>query len=118
MELKNPDDYTDDADIIDKAYDQMQTYKDELPFFMRYKIIIISDGQGAKSGTITSDLNYFLPWKHDKNTYFSIEPEIDTIINGMCLPEVLMNLIRNFILFEDDNGTLLKKLPDTISIIA
>lgn len=111
MELKRPDNYTDDTDLIDDAYGQLETYKNDIPGLLRLnEILIISDGQEAKAGTITSNLNYFVPWKHDKDTKFSTEPEIDTIIKGMCPPETLMDMIRNFVLFEDDNGVLIKKL--------
>ncbi|WP_164999241.1 type I restriction endonuclease subunit R [Methanohalophilus profundi] len=111
VELKRPDEHTDDTDLIEEAYDQFQTYMAEIPGLLRFnEILITSDGQEARSGTITAPLNYFVPWKHDKDTDFSVEPEIDTIINGMLQPEVLMDIVRNFVLFEDENGVLLKKL--------
>ena len=52
LELKN---LADENATIWTAYDQFQTYEDQLPSLFRYnEILVISDGIEARAGTITS----------------------------------------------------------------
>lgn len=61
IELKNPAD--DHADIWN-AYNQIQTYKEEIAdLFVFNEAIVISDGWTARVGSLTANKERFLPWK-------------------------------------------------------
>ena len=59
LELKSPKDES--TDIWD-AYNQLQTYKEELPDLFTYnEALVISDGFTARIGSLTADQERFLP---------------------------------------------------------
>jgi len=99
LELKNLAD--EDADIW-TAYDQFQTYEDQLPSLFRYnEILVISDGIQARAGTITSERIRFMQWKTiDGEKPNKALTEIEILVRGMCKKQRLLDLVRNFIVFE------------------
>ncbi|KKG07780.1 DEAD/DEAH box helicase [Methanosarcina sp. 2.H.A.1B.4] len=115
VELKRPDEENgfEDEEIIWDAYKQFQTYKKEIPALFRYNsFLLISDGQDAMAGTLTSNREWFVPWKTvdgEKVADFKVPP-MEVLLRGMCRPEILLDLIRHFIVFEDDRGRIIKKL--------
>ncbi len=115
IELKRPDEENgfEDDEIIWDAYKQFQTYKNDIPGLFRYNaFMLISDGQDAMVGTLTSNREWFVPWKTidgEKAAEFRVPP-MEVLLRGMCRPEILLNLVRHFIVFEDDRGKVVKKL--------
>lgn len=100
IELKNP---TDENATVQKAFTQLQNYKNAISSLFYYNsILIASDGLDARTGTVSSDFSRFLAWKsrdgfkEDKIT----TPQIETLITGMLKKDVLLDLIRHFIVFE------------------
>ena len=60
FELKN---LAEERADIWTAYDQFQTYMQQLPLFFRYnEILVVSDGIQARAGTITSEKERFMQW--------------------------------------------------------
>jgi len=104
LELKN---LADEKADIWTAYDQFQTYKEQLPSLFRFnEILIISDGIEARAGTITSERERFMQWK----TINGEKPkkgltEIEVLLKGMCDKKRILDIIRNFIVFEKDKET-------------
>ncbi|MFQ3550267.1 MAG: type I restriction endonuclease subunit R, partial [Armatimonadota bacterium] len=101
IELKNP---TDETATIEKAYNQLQNYKQLTPSLFYYNsILIASDGIDAKSGTISSGLSRFNTWKSSDGFKddLNIIPQLETIIKGMLNRHTLLDLIRHFIVFEE-----------------
>ncbi|AKB48563.1 Type I restriction-modification system, restriction subunit R [Methanosarcina sp. Kolksee] len=115
IELKRPDEDSSfgDDEIIWDAYQQFQTYKKDIPGLFRYNaFLLISDGQDAMAGTLTSNREWFIPWKTidgEKVADFKVPP-MEVLLRGMCRPDILLDLIRHFIVFEDDHGKVIKKL--------
>jgi len=107
FELKN---LADEDATIWTAYDQFQTYKDQLPSLFRYnEILVISDGIEARAGTITSEKERFMQWK----TIDGEKPrkgltEIEVLLRGMCDKQRFLDIIRNFVVFEKDKVTTKK----------
>jgi len=100
IELKNP---ADENATVAKAFTQLQNYKDAIPSLFFYNgILVASDGFDAKAGTISSDFSRFAAWKsvdgirEDKTT----TPQIETMIKGMIRKDVLLDLLKQFIVFE------------------
>ena len=61
IELKNPSD--EDA-TIRTAWNQLQTYKAELPaLFAMNEALVVSDGIEARLGSLTAGLEWFKPWR-------------------------------------------------------
>lgn len=100
IELKNASD--ENADIK-SAYNQIQTYKTFIPSLFTYNAIcIISDGLEAKAGTISSDISRFATWKTSDGLKEDsrFKPQLPTLLKGMLNPATLLDLVRNFIVFE------------------
>ncbi len=110
IELKNPAD--DHADIWN-AYNQLQTYKEEIAdLFVFNEALIVSDGWTARVGSLTANKERFLPWKtvtgeDDKPL---LEFQLETMVRGFFKPDLLLDYIRYFILFETDHDNIIKKI--------
>jgi type I restriction enzyme, R subunit len=100
IELKNP---TDTNATVKKAFRQLSNYKNAIPALFHYNsLLIASDGFDARCGTISSGIDRFMAWKSVDGIQESSDttPQIQTMVNGMLRPEVLLDLIRHFIVFE------------------
>ncbi|MCC5848039.1 MAG: type I restriction endonuclease subunit R [Verrucomicrobia bacterium] len=110
VELKNPADQN--ADIW-KAYDQIQTYKEEIgDLFIFNEALIISDGANARIGSLTAAPEWFMPWRTIANEDDKplLEYQLETLIRGFFQPEYLLEYLRFFVLFEQDGDRLIKKI--------
>jgi len=110
IELKNP---ADENATIWSAFNQFQTYKNDIPTIFNYnELLIISDGLDARSGTITSNKDRFMAWKtiRGKREVRGTHPGLDAMLRGMLEKEVLLNLIRHFIVFEKEKTGTFKKM--------
>ena len=112
MELKNPQD---ENATLEKAYNQLQTYKDEIaPLFVFNQLLIISDGIEARVGSLSAQLDRFAPWKvvneKQRSARLSFDDELAAIENGLLEPKRLLDYVRYFVLYEtNNNGDLIKK---------
>ncbi len=110
LELKNPAD--ENADIW-KAYDQIQTYKEQIPDVFQYnELLVISDGSEARLGSLSANSERFMQWRTIDGV--TLDPlgqfnELETLIRGVLAPALLLDYLRFFVLFEDDGG-LVKKV--------
>ncbi len=110
LELKNPAD--EKADIW-KAYDQIQTYKEQIPDVFQYnELLVISDGTEALMGSLSANVERFMAWRTIDG--LTLDPlgqfnELETLVRGVLAPPYLLEFLRFFVLFEDD-GTLVKKI--------
>jgi type I restriction enzyme, R subunit len=104
LELKN---LADENATIWSAYNQFQTYKEQISSLFRFnEILIISDGIEARAGTITSEKERFMQWKTiDGNKLKTRLTEIEVLLKGMCKRERLLDIVRNFIVYEKDKIT-------------
>ena len=100
IELKNP---ADENATVKKAYTQLQNYKNAITNLFFYNgILLASDGLDAKVGSLTAGWSRFMVWKtrdgakEDKVTI----PQMQTVIQGMLRPDVLLDLIKQFTVFE------------------
>lgn len=110
LELKNPADET--ADIW-KAYDQVQTYKAQIPDVFQYnEVLVVSDGSEARMGSLSANAERFMQWRTIDGV--ALDPlgqfnELETLVRGVLAPRYLLDYLRYFVLFEDDGG-LIKKI--------
>jgi type I restriction enzyme, R subunit len=109
IELKNA---ADENATMRKAYDQLQTYKATIPSLFTYNTIcVISDGLECKAGTISAGFSRFMAWKtaDGKKEASRFAPQLDILLKGMMNPNTLLDLVRNFIVFEKSK----KEDPET-----
>ncbi len=111
IELKNP---TDEKATIETAYRQIQTYKQQIPaLFANNEMIVISDGLEARVGTLTSIRERFMPWRTIEGEQLAPPTllRLEVLIRGAFDKRRLLDLIRNYIVFEiDDEGGIAKKM--------
>ncbi|RLB95540.1 MAG: DEAD/DEAH box helicase [Deltaproteobacteria bacterium] len=114
IELKNA---ADEKATIRHAYNQLQTYKDQIPSLFTYnELLIISDGMQARAGTLTSGWDRFMPWRtikgtdlyrepgNEKQSDGVVQPGLETLLKGMLDRDWLLDYCLNFITFEHDGG--------------
>ena len=110
LELKNPADKN--ADIW-SAYQQLQTYKEQIPdLFAFNEALVISDGLSARVGSLTANKERFMAWRtvaHEKDRP-PFEYALETLVKGFFQPELLLDYIRHFVLFEQDGDVMIKKI--------
>jgi type I restriction enzyme, R subunit len=111
LEFKNA---ADENATIWTAFAQLQTYKIEIPsVFIMNTLLVISDGVEARVGTLTAEREWFKPWRTiaGQTLADSHLPEIQVMIEGVLAPRRFLDLVRDFIVFEDDgSGRLVKKM--------
>src|SRR5258708_39614378 len=72
-------------------------------------LLAISDGVEARLGVLGAGWEWFKPWR----TIDGSEPapsSLETLIKGVFDHERLLDLIRHFIVFEQDDSALVKKV--------
>src|SRR5258706_9026718 len=99
IELKDASD--ENADIW-KAFNQIQTYKVEIPsLFTANAIAVISDGLTARVGTISADRERFMPWRSIDGERLSPPTMLELGVGtpGAFEKKRVLHLVRHFILF-------------------
>ena len=102
MELKNA---ADEEATITAAYNQIETYKAQIPsLFIYNELIVISDGLEARAGSLSAGLSRYVAWKsEDGETVAShLVGELEVLLRGMLNKETLLDLVRAFTVFEKD----------------
>lgn len=125
IELKSA---TDENVSIDEAYNQIQTYKKDIPSLFNYNAFcILSDGINAKAGTITANEERFMNWRSiDGETVESLNvPQYEVLIKGMLSKERIVDIIKSFILYQessekeyDEDGNIIGETKSTAKILA
>jgi type I restriction enzyme R subunit len=94
------------------AYDDnVSDYRDAIPHvFEPNGFIILSNGAETKVGTVTSGWEYFSEWKKINSEGEKGVVSLETVIRGMCTKERVLDLVENFIAFQDRPGGLVKLL--------
>ena len=108
IELKNPGD---ENATLDGAFNQLQTYKDQIPSLFRTNAVLVtSDGLHARLGSLTANLERFMPWRTVDGSAVAPKgaPELGTVIKGVFEKARFLTLIRDFTVFADTGSGLVK----------
>jgi len=100
IELKNA---ADENATMRKAFDQLQTYKSTIPSLFTYNAIcVISDGMECKAGSLSAGYSRYMTWKtaDGRKEASRFIPQLEILLKGMLNPSTLLDLVRNFIVFE------------------
>lgn len=110
FELKN---MANDNTTVEQAYAQVKNYQLDIPSLFYYNAFnVLSDGIDTRVGTITSDYTRYMAWKSENGEKPSegASDFFTVLLNGMFPKERLLDIIRNFIVFQDANGKTVKIL--------
>ncbi|MCG2362649.1 type I restriction endonuclease subunit R [Staphylococcus epidermidis] len=110
IELKNS---TNETVGVEDGYHQLETYKMLIPqLFTFNEVLITSDGINTKAGSLTANYDRFMTWrsKDGETESSSSLASLDVLIHGMLNPETLLDLIRYFVLFQDDGKGHISKI--------
>ena len=100
IELKNA---ADENATMESAFNQIQTYKAFIPSLFTYNsICVISDGLECKAGSVSAGIKRFMAWKSSEGTKEAsrFTPQLETLLKGMLNPKTLLDITRNFIVFQ------------------
>ncbi|MBU0614020.1 type I restriction endonuclease subunit R [Patescibacteria group bacterium] len=89
--------------------DNLRDYKNTIPQLFWYNsFIILSNGIDSKIGTITSQWEHFNEWKRINKEGEKGIVSMETIIKGTCNKSIFLDLLENFVLFDDSRGKTAK----------
>lgn len=109
IELKNPAD--EDATMWN-AYHQLQTYQAQIPsLFATNAALIISDGVQTRIGTLGAGKEWFKPWRTITGVQDAAPTmsELQVVLEGVFEKRRFLELLRHFLVFEDEGGGKLTK---------
>jgi len=97
---------------LKNAYEHnLRAYKNEIPqVFWHNAFIILSNGSRSRIGTMTAEWEHFAEWKKINDEGEEGVVSLETIIRGTCDKHRILDLIENFILFDQSRGTPVKML--------
>ncbi len=110
VELKNPADAN--ADVWE-AYAQFQTYKDEIAdLFVFNEALVVSDGTNARIGALTASKEWYMPWRTIGGAKDQpvLEFELEKVVRGFFRPDLFLDYVRYFVLFEQNGDDIVKKI--------
>jgi type I restriction enzyme R subunit len=110
MELKNV------SKNVRMAYEQnFKDYLDTVPNLFYYNaFVVLANGIDAKIGTLGSPYKFFHEWKRLAEEQPGAV-DMETLLKGICDKTNFMDLLENFIVFDDSAGKPKKIRPGTTS---
>jgi len=110
IELKNPGD---ENATLDGAFNQLQTYKDQIgSLFRTNAALVISDGIAARIGSLTAERERFMPWRTVTGDDIAPKgtPELETVLKAVFDRRRFLDLVNDFIVFGDTGSDVVKIL--------
>ncbi|MBS1940230.1 MAG: type I restriction endonuclease subunit R [Bacteroidetes bacterium] len=103
MELKNVH-----KDLRSAFEQNLKDYKDTVPHLFHHNaFIVLGNGIKAKLGSLSSKYAHFHEWKrlHEEDPGVV---DMETLLKGICQKRNFLDLLENFILFDESSGKLAK----------
>lgn len=99
MELKNV------SRDIRAAYERnFLDYKDTVPHLFHHNaLVVLANGVDAKLGSLTSRFEHFHEWKRLAENQPGVVA-METLLKGVCAKANFLDLVENFIVFDDSAG--------------
>jgi type I restriction enzyme R subunit len=111
IELKNA---ADENATIWSAWNQLQTYQAQIPaLFTTNAALIVSDGVEARIGALGAGREWFKPWRtiSGESDAPASMSQLEVVLEGVFEKRRFLELVRHFIVFEDEGGgKLVKKM--------
>lgn len=109
FELKNP--YA-EKPTVEHALNQIAHYRNDIPLIFEYNALcVVSDGLTTLHGMYDASEEWYAPWKSiDGET---VEPgttgTMKTLVEGLFRKDRLLDYIRDYVLFDEAGGKVIKK---------
>lgn len=99
MELKNV------SKDIRAAYERnFKDYNDTVPHLFHHNaIVVLANGVDAKLGSVTSRFEHFHEWKRLDEKQPGVV-DMETLLKGVCNKTNFIDIVENFIIFDDSAG--------------
>jgi type I restriction enzyme R subunit len=104
---------SDDEVTLKHAYRQIKNYQSKISNLFIYNAFnVISDGLHAKAGTLTSLEDRYMTWRTIDGETIAPKslPQLETLIKGMFDKRIFMDLLKQFILFQEKDNDHIKIL--------
>lgn len=96
---------------FENAIDQLKRYERVAPkLFLPNCFNIATDGLKTVYGATYSPKQYFLSWREDRAEKKTFEEEIDSTLAFLFGKEQLLDIVKNFIVFEKKKDGVIKKI--------
>lgn len=84
------------------AYEEnLKDYKDTIPHLFHHNaFIVLTNGHAAKIGSLSSKFEHFNDWKRLAEEEPGVV-DLETLLKGVCAKANFIDLLENFILFDD-----------------
>jgi len=106
IELKKPSVATKSA-----FDDNLSDYKVAVPqLFVPNALVLLSNGSDTRIGSITSAWEHFFEWKRINDEGEQGVVSLETAVRGLCDKARLLDMVGNFIFYEEVRGGLAKKI--------
>lgn len=105
IELKNA---ADEQATVWSAYQQLQTYKAEIPSLLGYNAALVaSDGVTARIGSLTASQEWFKVWRTVDGDAYAPKTalELEVLVRGVFERRRFLDLVQHFTAFEVDSDT-------------
>lgn len=102
---------SDEKVSLKSAYRQIKNYQSSIESLFVYNAFnVISDGLNAKVGTLTSQEDRYTTWRtiDGKNIAPTSFPQLETLIKGMFEKHRLLDIIKQYILFQKEGHEYIK----------
>lgn len=92
------------------AYDDnLKDYKDTIPQLFWYNgLLMLSNGSDTRVGSISARWEHFAEWKRINDEGERGVISLETAVRATCTPVRLLDLVENFIVFDESRGGLVK----------
>jgi type I restriction enzyme R subunit len=105
MELKDP---KNPKAHLKRAFNQIQTYREDIPSIFTYNAIcIISDNHDARAATFLSEWEWYTRWRtvEGEERVPKTRPQMPVLAKGLLDPKRLLDVVQHFIVFKDVEGS-------------
>ncbi len=95
---------------IHAAYnDNLRDYRDTIPNLFWYNaLIIVSNGSESRIGSFTAEWEHFSEWKRIESENEPQRVSLEVLLQGVCDPRRLLDIVENFTLFMEVQGGTIK----------
>lgn len=94
------------------AYDDnLRDYREAIPqLFVPNAFVVLSNGSKSRMGSSFAPWEHYFEWKRINDEGEQGVVSLDTLIRGTCTKDRLLDIVENFIVYEEAKGGLVKKV--------